>query len=51
MFFLLVNTFVVLICVQLSKDDFTVFGGVFGNKQDGAFGNLEVGFYSLMHES
>lgn len=29
--------------VQLSKDDFTVFGGVYGNKEDSAFQNLEVG--------
>ncbi|XP_023248824.1 V-type proton ATPase subunit S1-like [Seriola lalandi dorsalis] len=27
---------------KLSKDDFTVFGGVFGNKQDSAFQNLEA---------
>ncbi|KAJ8259406.1 hypothetical protein GJAV_G00168920 [Gymnothorax javanicus] len=26
---------------KLSLDDFTVYGGVFGNKQDGAFPNLE----------
>lgn len=32
---------------QLSKDDFTLFGGVFGNKQDSAFKNLEVGFKAL----
>ncbi|XP_040050004.2 V-type proton ATPase subunit S1b [Gasterosteus aculeatus] len=31
---------------KLSKDDFTVFGGVFGNKQDGAFGNLEAALHS-----
>ena len=28
--------------IQLSKDDFTIYGGVFGNKDDGAFLNLEV---------
>lgn len=39
--------FIVLICVQLSKDDFTVFGGVFGNKQDSAFPNLEVCFNNI----
>lgn len=27
---------------QLSQDDFTVYGGVFGNKQNSAFKNLEV---------
>ncbi|XP_060930679.1 V-type proton ATPase subunit S1-like [Limanda limanda] len=27
---------------KLSKDDFTLFGGVFGNKQDSAFHNLEA---------
>lgn len=27
---------------QLSVDDFTMYGGVFGNKQDSAFSNLEV---------
>ncbi|XP_070824915.1 V-type proton ATPase subunit S1-like [Chaetodon trifascialis] len=31
---------------KLSKDDFTVFGGVFGNKQDGAFQNLEAAVQS-----
>lgn len=31
---------------KLSKDDFTVFGGVFGNKQDGAFTNLEAALQS-----
>uniref|UniRef100_A0A672YPA0 V-type proton ATPase subunit S1-like n=1 Tax=Sphaeramia orbicularis TaxID=375764 RepID=A0A672YPA0_9TELE len=31
---------------KLSRDDFTVYGGVFGNKQDSAFQNLEVCFYS-----
>ncbi|KAA8591451.1 hypothetical protein FQN60_002394 [Etheostoma spectabile] len=30
----------------LSKDDFTVFGGVFGNKQDSAFQNLEAAVQS-----
>ena len=28
--------------VQLSLDDFTMYGGVFGNKQDSAYPNLEV---------
>ncbi|XP_076597205.1 V-type proton ATPase subunit S1-like [Chaetodon auriga] len=31
---------------KLSKDDFTVFGGVFGNKQDSAFQNLEAAVQS-----
>ncbi|XP_008286051.1 V-type proton ATPase subunit S1b [Stegastes partitus] len=31
---------------KLSKDDFTVFGGVFGNKQDNAFKNLEAALHS-----
>ncbi|XP_078111957.1 V-type proton ATPase subunit S1b [Sander vitreus] len=31
---------------KLSKDDFTVFGGVFGNKQDSAFQNLEAAMQS-----
>ncbi|XP_044065957.1 V-type proton ATPase subunit S1b [Siniperca chuatsi] len=31
---------------KLSKDDFTVFGGVFGNKQDSAFHNLEAALQS-----
>ncbi|XP_022045516.1 V-type proton ATPase subunit S1b [Acanthochromis polyacanthus] len=31
---------------KLSKDDFTVFGGVFGNKQDSAFKNLEAALHS-----
>lgn len=31
-------------CLQLSKDDFTVFGGVYGNKEDSAFPNLEVAY-------
>nr|XP_020474648.1 V-type proton ATPase subunit S1-like [Monopterus albus] len=31
---------------KLSKDDFTVFGGVFGNKQDNVFHNLEAALQS-----
>lgn len=31
---------------KLSKDDFTVFGGAFGNKQDSAFQNLEAALQS-----
>lgn len=31
---------------KLSKDDFTVFGGAFGNKQDSAFPNLEAALQS-----
>ncbi|CAL8368259.1 unnamed protein product [Lota lota] len=31
---------------KLSKDDFTIYGGVFGNKQDGAFLNLEAAMQS-----
>ncbi|KAK2897191.1 V-type proton ATPase subunit S1-like [Channa argus] len=31
---------------KLSKEDFTVFGGVFGNKQDSAFHNLEAALQS-----
>ncbi|CAB1336644.1 unnamed protein product [Coregonus sp. 'balchen'] len=32
---------------KLSKDDFTRYGGVFGNKQDSAFPNLEVSIISF----
>lgn len=28
--------------IQLSVEDFTMYGGVFGNKQDSVFRNLEV---------
>lgn len=35
----------IVFSVQLSLDDFTVFGGAFGNKQDNAFKNIEVGPY------
>lgn len=31
--------------VQLSKEDFAIFGGVYGNKGDGAFQNLEASFF------
>ncbi|XP_062282876.1 V-type proton ATPase subunit S1b [Scomber scombrus] len=31
---------------KLSKDDFTVFGGAFGNKQDSAFQNLQAALQS-----
>lgn len=31
---------------KLSRDDFTVYGGVFGNKQDNAFPNLEAALQS-----
>nr|XP_046251614.1 V-type proton ATPase subunit S1b [Scatophagus argus] len=31
---------------KLSKDDFTVYGGVYGNKQDSAFPNLETALRS-----
>ncbi|MEQ2295606.1 hypothetical protein AMECASPLE_016102 [Ameca splendens] len=31
---------------KLSKDDFTLFGGVFGNKQESAFRNLEAALQS-----
>ncbi|KAG7463268.1 hypothetical protein JOB18_045398 [Solea senegalensis] len=31
---------------KLSKDDFTVFGGVFGNERDGAFENLKAALQS-----
>ncbi|XP_068190450.1 V-type proton ATPase subunit S1b [Antennarius striatus] len=31
---------------KLSKDDFTVFGGVYGNKQDSVFQNLEAALQS-----
>lgn len=31
---------------KLSKDDFTVYGGAFGNKQDSAFQNLEAALQS-----
>uniref|UniRef100_A0A3Q3F0W6 ATPase H+ transporting accessory protein 1 n=1 Tax=Labrus bergylta TaxID=56723 RepID=A0A3Q3F0W6_9LABR len=36
------RTVVLFLQDKLSKDDFTVFGGVFGNKQDSAFQNLEA---------
>ncbi|XP_073326853.1 V-type proton ATPase subunit S1-like [Pagrus major] len=31
---------------KLSKDDFTIFGGVYGNNQDSAFQNLEAALHS-----
>lgn len=36
--------------IQLSVDDFTLYGGVFGNKQDSVFQNLEV-CWCLFHLS
>ncbi|XP_072222507.1 V-type proton ATPase subunit S1-like [Leuresthes tenuis] len=36
------HTVLVFLQDKLSKDDFTVFGGVFGNKQESAFLNLEA---------
>lgn len=42
--FLTTRLIIIYFCVQLSKDDFTVFGGVYGNKEDSAFQNLEVGY-------
>ncbi|XP_029910832.1 V-type proton ATPase subunit S1b [Myripristis murdjan] len=40
------HTVLLLLQDKLSKDDFTVFGGVFGNKQDSAFQNLEAALHS-----
>ncbi|TNN65242.1 V-type proton ATPase subunit S1 [Liparis tanakae] len=40
------HTVLLLLQDKLSKDDFTVFGGVFGNKQDSAFQNLEAALQS-----
>ncbi|XP_041656187.1 V-type proton ATPase subunit S1-like [Cheilinus undulatus] len=40
------RTVVLFLQDKLSKDDFTVFGGVFGNKQDSAFQNLEAALQS-----
>ncbi|KAM9828556.1 V-type proton ATPase subunit S1b isoform 1-T1 [Syngnathus typhle] len=37
-----VHTVLLFLQDKLSKDDFTVFAGVFGNKQDGVFQNLEA---------
>ncbi|KAI4824188.1 hypothetical protein KUCAC02_012722 [Chaenocephalus aceratus] len=36
------NTVLLFLQDKLSKEDFTLFGGVFGNKQDSAFPNLEA---------
>ncbi|XP_019720628.1 V-type proton ATPase subunit S1b [Hippocampus comes] len=36
------HTVLLFLQEKLSKDDFTVFAGVFGNKQDGVFPNLEA---------
>ncbi|KAJ4934056.1 hypothetical protein JOQ06_007339 [Pogonophryne albipinna] len=36
------NTVLLFLQDKLSKEDFTLFGGVFGNKQDSAFQNLEA---------
>ncbi|KPP61065.1 V-type proton ATPase subunit S1-like [Scleropages formosus] len=36
---------------KLSIDDFTVFGGVFGNEEDGAFPNLKVSFTAFFSPS
>lgn len=35
------------VCVQLSKEDFAIFGGVYGNKEDSAFQNLEASSFFL----
>ncbi|XP_029292562.1 V-type proton ATPase subunit S1b [Cottoperca gobio] len=40
------NTVLLFLQDKLSKEDFTVFGGVFGNKQDSAFQNLEAALQS-----
>ncbi|XP_071333478.1 V-type proton ATPase subunit S1-like [Trachinotus anak] len=40
------HTMLLFLQDKLSKDDFTVFGGAFGNKQDSAFQNLEAALQS-----
>ncbi|XP_068589606.1 V-type proton ATPase subunit S1b [Cebidichthys violaceus] len=40
------HTVLLFLQEKLSKDDFTVFGGVFGNKQDSAFQNVEAALQS-----
>ncbi|KAK5864029.1 hypothetical protein PBY51_001006 [Eleginops maclovinus] len=40
------NTVLLFLQDKLSKEDFTLFGGVFGNKQDSAFQNLEAALQS-----
>ncbi|XP_014858881.1 PREDICTED: V-type proton ATPase subunit S1-like [Poecilia mexicana] len=40
------NTVLLFLQDKLSKDDFTLFGGVFGNKQESAFRNLEAALQS-----
>ncbi|XP_054912793.1 V-type proton ATPase subunit S1-like [Poeciliopsis prolifica] len=40
------NTVILFLQDKLSKDDFTLFGGVFGNKQESAFRNLEAALQS-----
>ncbi|XP_056130376.1 V-type proton ATPase subunit S1b [Lampris incognitus] len=40
------HTVLLFLQEKLSKDDFTVFGGVFGNKQDSVFHNVEAALHS-----
>ncbi|PWA31759.1 hypothetical protein CCH79_00006378 [Gambusia affinis] len=40
------NTVLLFLQDKLSKDDFTLFGGVFGNKQESVFRNLEAALQS-----
>ncbi|XP_014328818.1 V-type proton ATPase subunit S1-like [Xiphophorus maculatus] len=40
------NTVILFLQDKLSKDDFTLFGGVFGNKQESVFRNLEAALQS-----
>lgn len=40
------HTVLLFLQEKLSKDDFTMYGGVFGNKQDSAFPNLEAALQS-----
>ncbi|XP_008412802.1 V-type proton ATPase subunit S1-like [Poecilia reticulata] len=40
------NTVLLFLQDKLSKDDFTMFGGAFGNKQESAFRNLEAALQS-----
>lgn len=40
------HTVLLFLQKKLSKDDFTVFGGVYGNKEDSAFQNLEAALQS-----
>ncbi|CAG03849.1 unnamed protein product, partial [Tetraodon nigroviridis] len=39
------HTVLLFLQAKLSKEDFAVFGGVYGNKEDSAFKNLEASFF------